>query len=81
MEDIENPQKIDPGPSLGYLLEPLGKYLGHMFLKDWILVALGRVLGVHKPIWLQFHVLRTYRRAAGEKRKAKVNAKARALHF
>ena len=26
------------------------------------------------PTWLQFHVLRTYRRAAGEKRKAKVNA-------
>ena len=25
-------------------------------------------------IWLQFHVLRTYRRAAGEKRKAEVNA-------
>ena len=26
-------------------------------------------------------VLRTYRHAAGEKRKAEVNAKARALHF
>ena len=28
-----------------------------------------------------FHVLRTYRRAAGEKRKAEVNGKAWALHF
>ena len=28
-----------------------------------------------------FHVLRTYRHAAGEKRKAEVNAKARALHL
>ena len=28
-----------------------------------------------------FHVLRTYRHAAGEKRKAEVNAKARAVHL
>ena len=44
----------------GATLEPLGKHLGHMIPK-------------RRPSWLQFHVLRTYRRAAGEKRKAKVN--------
>ena len=33
------------GTLVGATLEPLGKYLGHMLPKDWILQALGRVLG------------------------------------
>ena len=53
-------------PLLGEVLGTLGTY----FALSFGLRFLNR-----------FHVLRTYRRAAGEKRKAEVNAKARALHF
>ena len=56
------------------------------FLKAFNLRALNMSLsktfvGPKWRTWLQFHVLRTYRRAAGEKRKAAVNAKAWALLF
>ena len=46
---------------------------------QWGLTRLA--LQAARRTWLQFHVLRTYRRAAGEKRKAEVNGKAWALHF
>ena len=42
---IENPTKIDVWGSSGAFLEPLGKHLGHMLPKDWILEAFGNVLG------------------------------------
>ena len=35
-----------PWDLFGATLEPLGKHLGHMLPKDWILEALGRALGV-----------------------------------
>ena len=45
----ENPSKIDfwalLGTPVGATLEPLGKRLGHMFPKDWILEAPGTALG------------------------------------
>ena len=48
-KSIENPPKIYLwallGTPFGPTLEPLGKHLGHMLPKDWILEALGRVLG------------------------------------
>ena len=49
-KSIENPPKIYLwallGTPFGPTLEPLGKHHGHMLPKDWILEALGRVLGV-----------------------------------
>ena len=42
---IENPTKIDVWGSSGAFLEPLGKHLGHMLPKDWILEAFGSALG------------------------------------
>ena len=36
-----------PWDALGATLGPLGRHLGHMLPKDWILEALGRVLGAH----------------------------------
>ena len=48
---MENPLKIELraflGTSIGATLESLGKHLGHMLPKYWILEALGRVLGAH----------------------------------
>ena len=48
-KSIENPSKIELwaflGTFFGATLEPLGKHLGHMLPKDWILEALGTVLG------------------------------------
>ena len=47
---MEKPSKIELWAFLGIpftaTLEPLGKHLGHMLPKDWILKALGMVLGV-----------------------------------
>ena len=77
-KSIENPPKIDVWGSLGTISEPLDKHLGHMLPKNSILEAFGSVLGAQDG---QFHVLRTYRRAAGGKRKAEANGKAWALHF
>ena len=49
-ESVENPSKIELwaflGTPLGATWAPLGQHLGHMPPKDWILEALGRVLGV-----------------------------------
>ena len=49
-QSIKNPSKIELwaflGTPFGATWEPLGKHLAHMFPKDWILEALGRVLGV-----------------------------------
>ena len=48
-KSIENSLKIDLwallGTPVGATLEPLGKHLGHMLPKDWILEAPGTVLG------------------------------------
>ena len=41
----ENRPLGPPWDALGATLGPLGKHLGHMLPKDWILEALGRVLG------------------------------------
>ena len=42
---IVNPTNIDVWGSSGAFLEPLGKHLGHMLPKDWILEAFGSALG------------------------------------
>ena len=46
---MENPSEIELwaffGTPFGTTWEPLGKHLGHMLPKDWILQALGRALG------------------------------------
>ena len=41
----ENRPLGPPWDPFGATLEPLGKHLGHMCPKNWILKALGRVLG------------------------------------
>ena len=77
-KSIENPLKKSLSPpwdTFGVTLEPLG---AHAVQKARFWRPLG---GSWEPTWLQFHVLRTYRRAAGENRKAKVNGEAWALHF
>ena len=61
-KSIKNHRKIDVWGSLGAILRPLGQHLGHIFPEDWILEAFGKVLVAQD---VQFHVLRTYRRAAG----------------
>ena len=44
-KSIKNRHLGLPWDPFGYTLGPLGKHLGHMFPKDWILEALGKVLG------------------------------------
>ena len=57
-------------------MEPLGKHLGHMLPKDWILEAFGSALGAQDDQFGSNSMCaqRTYRRAAGGNRKAEVNA-------